>query len=269
MRPPEQAPPLARAAALGLVQGPAELLPVSSSAHVALLARRLGLGAGDAELRKALEVAAHLGSLLALLPFERRPSRHEALTIATATAVTAAAGALLERPVERHLGGPRATAVGLLLGSLPLVGAARAGARAPRAPLAEGSVLGAAQALALWPGVSRAAMTLAAARALGRPPQAAADLSRRAGLPVLAGAVVLKGARLARSPRALPALAATAAAAALSTAAARPLARLTARRLWPWALYRCALAAALLRRPADRGRGPAPPAARMRETAGR
>ena len=73
--PPAASPPpmrRAEAVALGLLQGPAELLPISSSAHVGLLLDRLGRVAG-AE-RKELEVALHAGTALALR-LERRGSR--------------------------------------------------------------------------------------------------------------------------------------------------------------------------------------------------
>ncbi|MFI5123516.1 MAG: undecaprenyl-diphosphate phosphatase, partial [Vicinamibacteria bacterium] len=59
---------LARAAALGVVQGPTELLPVSSSAHLSLLPRLAGWGWDevDPETRKSFEVALHAGTAAAL-----------------------------------------------------------------------------------------------------------------------------------------------------------------------------------------------------------
>src|SRR5437763_11101343 len=62
-------PRLAQALALGLLQGPTELLPISSSAHVALIPWLLGWDYGelDPELRKAFEVAMHAGTAAALL----------------------------------------------------------------------------------------------------------------------------------------------------------------------------------------------------------
>ena len=59
----------AQAAALGALQGPAELLPISSSGHIALVPELLGWEYGrlDPELRKAFEVALHAGTAAALL----------------------------------------------------------------------------------------------------------------------------------------------------------------------------------------------------------
>ncbi|MGH2985797.1 MAG: undecaprenyl-diphosphate phosphatase, partial [Solirubrobacterales bacterium] len=63
-----------RAAALGAVQGPTELLPVSSSAHLSLIPwlRRWDWQAADPEARKSFEVALHAGTAAALLLGQRR-----------------------------------------------------------------------------------------------------------------------------------------------------------------------------------------------------
>jgi undecaprenyl-diphosphatase len=63
--------PLRHALLLGLVQGPTEVLPVSSSAHIALLPRLAGWSDGelDAESRNSLEVALHAGAAAALLAY--------------------------------------------------------------------------------------------------------------------------------------------------------------------------------------------------------
>ncbi len=64
-------PLLRHALVLGLVQGPTEVLPVSSSAHIALIPRLAGWphAHGDAELRNSLEVALHTGTAAALLAY--------------------------------------------------------------------------------------------------------------------------------------------------------------------------------------------------------
>ncbi len=66
--------PARRAAALGIVQGPAELLPVSSSAHIVLLPWLAGWDWErlDPEVRKSFEVALHAGAAAALLLGQRR-----------------------------------------------------------------------------------------------------------------------------------------------------------------------------------------------------
>src|SRR5713101_5987507 len=63
-----------RAIALGLIQGPAELLPVSSSAHLTLVPKLAGWDWErlDPEMRKSFEVALHAGAAAALLIGQRR-----------------------------------------------------------------------------------------------------------------------------------------------------------------------------------------------------
>ena len=236
---------------LGLLQGPAELLPISSSAHVGLLlqCRHASL---QGAARKEIEVALHAGTAL-VLAMDRRSFRWRFL--AAATMPPALAGLLFERVVEERLGAPPMVAAGLLAGAAAMVIADRTAARRTEPTLVDGLVLGAAQALALIPGVSRSGATRAAARARGFGRADAAELSREVALPVLAGATALKGARLvARRPPAatLRALGAGAGAAALSSwVALRTEPRAP---LWVWAAYRTALAVAILAVWHDRSR---------------
>src|SRR4051794_2191749 len=210
---------LADAVAAGLLQGPAELLPVSSSAHVGLLLDRWGVAGAE---RKEAEVALHAGTALALALLDRRRLRWGLLIAATAP--PALAGLAFERPIETRLGTPRTIAAGLVAGSVAMVLADRAPERrtVEQAGVADGAWLGAAQALALIPGVSRSGATRAAARLRRFTRRDGAELSREVALPVLAGATALKGARLIarRPPReTVVTLALGAGAAAASTAA--------------------------------------------------
>lgn len=242
---------VAQAVALGALHGPAELLPVSSSAHVALVPGLLGWPRPAPELEKAFEVMLHAGTLGALAVLVPWPSLPLAVL---ATAPGAVVGLALEKPIERRLGGPKATAAGLVVGSLAMVAAdrrapAEGGREVSDATVGDALALGAAQACALWPGVSRLGLTLAAARARGFSRDASFALARSAGLPVVAGATMLKGLRLAQSPPP-PAVrrtfAAGMAAAFASTLAAAPLRRVTA--VAPWAAERVVLAALAVRR---------------------
>jgi undecaprenyl-diphosphatase len=122
--------------------------------------------------------------------------------------------------------------------------------RREAAGLADALALGAAQALALFPGVSRNGATLTAARLRGFARADANALSRHVALPIIAGATVLKARRLARSglpAGARPAFAAGIAASFAATLASRRLVN-DDRRLAPCAAYRAALAAVVLRR---------------------
>jgi undecaprenyl-diphosphatase len=231
------------AALAGLLQGPAELLPVSSSAHVGLLLRRWGVEGAE---RKEAEVALHAGTAVALALLGRRRPRWGLLIASTAP--PALAGFAFERSIEERLGGPRSIAAGLVAGSVAMALADRVPARRTEAGTVDGLWLGVAQALALVPGVSRSGATRAAARARGFGREDSAELSRAVALPVLLGAATLKGARLAarRPPRRTVAgLGVGAAAAAASTAAALRLERGSAP-LTVFAAYRTAVAILLL-----------------------
>lgn len=255
--------PAARAVALGLVQGPAELLPVSSSAHIVLLPWLAGWEWEelDPELRKSFEVALHAGAAAALLIGQRRliaeelrqfDGRRVAL-LGLSFLPAAVVGYTLERPIERHLGGPRATAYGLLAGAAAMLIADRRPQRRGRgeATASDGLALGLAQAAALAPGVSRNGVTLAAARWRRFSRDQANLLSRTIALPIIVGATALKGTRLARrgvSPSLRRSLAVGVAASFASTLASQRLIRLVERdrALWPYAAYRAGLAAVVL-----------------------
>jgi len=269
MRPAEGALPLRHAVALGLLQGPAELLPVSSSGHTALMPWLAGWPyAGlDRELRKSFEVVLHAGAGVALAIDMRRELLRQAarmdgrraLVLALSLAPPALAGYALRAPIERRLGGPRSIAAGLVAGAVAM---ALADARAPAADARgcedararDGLALGLAQACALIPGVSRSGATLTAARARGFGRGAAAALSWRVALPVIVGASALEGGRLATRgvPRdARAAFTAGGGAAFLSTLASARLLRRSGhmeRSLLPYALYRCVLAALVMTR---------------------
>ncbi|MGH2856196.1 MAG: undecaprenyl-diphosphate phosphatase [Solirubrobacteraceae bacterium] len=254
-----------RALALGALHGPAELLPISSSGHVALAPWLLGwdLDAIDGELRKAFEVALHGATALALLIALRSEVVEAVRELDSARLAFAAlsllppavAGVALERPIERRLGTPATIAAGLACGAVAMALADRAPqARSARdvTPL-DGAWLGLAQACALVPGVSRNGATLAAARMRRFTREDANRLSRHAALPVIAGATALKGLRLARRGLPAPGAVAIAAGAAASFGSTLGATRLIAqverdRSLLPYAAYRLALAGAVWRR---------------------
>ena len=255
--------PTRRAIALGIVQGPAELLPVSSSAHIVLLPWLAGWDWEriDPELRKSLEVALHTGAAAALLIGQRRVILEElgqldgarVLFLGLSFLPAAIVGYTLERPIERRLGGPRATAYGLLGGAAAMLLADTRPQRRGRgdATPADGLALGLAQAAALAPGVSRNGVTLAAARWRRFSRGQANLLSRTIALPIIVGATALKGTRMARrgtTPELRRTLALGIGASFVSTLASQRLIRLVERdrALWPYAAYRAVLAAAVL-----------------------
>jgi undecaprenyl-diphosphatase len=265
MRRSESSPPLGQALALGALHGPAELLPISSSGHIALVPWLFGWRYQelDDELRKSFEVALHAGTAAALLITLRGEVRdvlsslrpHQLSLIAISFAPAALVGYKLERPIESRLGKPATIAAGLIAGSLVMAWADRAPQRRTHddARVLDALALGFAQACALMPGVSRNGATLAAARFRGFTREDSNVLSRHSALPIIAGATLLKTVRLHRrglSPGTAVPLVAGATASFVSTLACTWLIRQVERdrSLLPYAAYRIALAAAVLQR---------------------
>jgi undecaprenyl-diphosphatase len=239
------------------LHGPAELAPVSSSAHTTLVAWRRGwrLDGLDPAARKRFELALHAGAAAAQLLARREPGTVPRGVVAVACVPPALAGALLRGPIERRLGTPATIAVALAAGGAAMAVAehARGGRARADARLADGVALGGAQALALIPGVSRSGAARAVARMRGFDSREAQALSDAIGLPITLAAVA-SSARAARGAD-RGTLALGAAAAFASTLASGALLRrvAAARSLYPFAVYRIALAAAVVRRLRENG----------------
>ena len=257
---PGRAPriPVGQAVALGLVHGPAELLPISSSAHVGAVPwlfqwsyREL-----DETQRKSFEVALHAGTAAALLLRRRGELGRQVLRpptlalIAAASLPPAVTGYALEVAIEKRFGTPATVAIALVAGSLAMALADRApqSRSIEQAGTVDALWLGAAQAVALIPGVSRHGAALSAARLRRFRRSDAYRLSDLVGLAPIIGASAL---RLSRQHGRLDAaLVAGAGASFASTLAAERLVGSWERDrpLWPFAVYRLALAGAIAAR---------------------
>ena len=163
---------LAAAAILGLVQGLTEFLPVSSTAHLILVTAALGLDPEKFGL--SFDVSLHLGTALAVLlyfagtwvglvkdVFARRWK--VPLLVIVGTVPAAVGGVLFESTISTALRSPLWIVVGLVIGSAIFVVAERV-ARQQRAigelSLVDALIMGAAQAVALLPGISRSGITI-------------------------------------------------------------------------------------------------------------
>jgi undecaprenyl-diphosphatase len=257
----------AQATALGALHGPAELLPISSSAHVTLLPWLLGWDYWqlDGQLRKTFEVALHAGTAAALV-IAMRDEEVQVLRrprLASLIALSAVPGALvgyaLQDPIERRLGSPPTIAAALASGSVAMAWADRTPQERTiaDADVRDALYLGFAQALALIPGISRGGATRAAARLRRLTSSDSSQLSRLVALPVIGGASALKGVGLRR--RGLPvgmraAFALGAAASFASTLVSLRLIRRLERQgsLTPFVVYRLVAAAVVLRLSAKR-----------------
>lgn len=203
-----------QAIVLGLVQGATEFAPVSSSGHLILVPWIFGwVLIGDADVKKAFDVALHVGTLIgALIYFRHEVARYAAAwfrsigarrvataderiawALALGTIPGAIVGATFEDVIQERLGAPWLIAVMLVAFGVLLVVVDRR-SRSARSydtirPI-DGLLLGTAQALALQPGVSRSGVTITAARAMGLDRESAARFSFLMATPVTAAAAI-------------------------------------------------------------------------------
>jgi len=196
---------------MGIVQGLTEFLPISSSGHLIIVPALLGWD--DPFIGSlAFSVMLHLGTLLALLVFFRAdwlrlipawfgslrdrsvgadPDRRLAWLLAISTIPAVIAGLLLNDLIETGFREVRLVAVTLVIGAAILWLAERVGTRTrgigdltPAGALG----IGAAQALALVPGISRSGISISAGLFAGLDRESAARFSFLMATPSTAGA---------------------------------------------------------------------------------
>jgi undecaprenyl-diphosphatase len=200
-----------QAIVLGVLQGLAEFLPISSSAHLSLAPVLFGWK--DPGL--AFDVALHLGTLAAVLWYFRRDwaaltraafsivgrravttdEERRVVFLIVATIPGAIGGLLLEDLAETVFRAPALTAVMLIVAGIILWAADRFASH--DRPLGSMRVLdalliGLAQVCALVPGVSRSGSTMIAGRLLRFDRPSAAVFSFLMSMPITAAAAVLK-----------------------------------------------------------------------------
>ena len=199
------------AVVLGVVEGLTEFLPISSTGHLIVAQRLLGLPAGEAANTFAIGI--QMGAITAILvlywrrlwhalrtiarPERGRPNLLWQIAIAAVPAVVL--GLLFDDWIDAHLFSARVVGVTLVAGGVILLWLERwlSGRPARFAELGEMPYrtalwIGVWQCLALVPGTSRAGATIGGALVLGTSRTAAAEFSFLVGLPILYGASLYK-----------------------------------------------------------------------------
>jgi undecaprenyl-diphosphatase len=194
---------------LGLVEGLTEYLPVSSTGHLLIAQRWLGIESSPAANAYAIVIQA--GAILAVLGLYRQRvgqvalgllGRHTSgkrllLALVVAFVPAALIGFLLDDPIERLLFGPWPVVAAWAAGGVLLLALGQRiqsqGGQAleellPRAAL----WIGLAQCAALWPGVSRSMATILGGVAVGLSLSAAVEFSFLLGLLTLGAATAYK-----------------------------------------------------------------------------
>jgi undecaprenyl-diphosphatase len=204
---------------MGIVQGLTEFLPVSSSGHLIIVPWVFGWD--DAFITSlAFSVMLHLGTLIALLIYFRAdwlrlipaglatirdrsfrddPDRRLAWLLVAATVPAAVVGFLFSDFFETQVRQIGLVAITLVIGGIILWVADRVGGRTKGVedvtfPVATG--IGAAQALALIPGISRSGISISAGRFAGLDREAAARFAFLMATPITAGAIIFEGRKL-------------------------------------------------------------------------
>ncbi|MEP3478321.1 MAG: undecaprenyl-diphosphate phosphatase [Fuerstiella sp.] len=188
---------------LGVVQGIAEFLPISSSGHLVIsdaLLRQLN-GGEMPEARATMNIALHFGTLVSILIvyFDslwklRSDFRTQALVI-VATIPVGIIGLLLKGFVDEHFQSPMVAGCALLVTAGFLwVGQKLQASEQATEKLTFGGALavGIFQAVAIVPGISRSGSTIAAGLACGLKREAAARFSFLIAIPAIGGASVLE-----------------------------------------------------------------------------
>jgi len=208
-----------QALVMGIVQGLTEFLPVSSSGHLIIVPWLFGWD--DAFINSlAFSVMLHLGTLVALLIYFRHdwlrlipaglaairdrslkgdPDRKLAWLLVAATIPAAIVGALFSDVFETQVREIGLVAVTLVIGGVILWVADHVGRQTKTVddvtlPLAVG--IGAAQTIALIPGISRSGISISAGRFAGLDRESAARFAFLMATPITAGAIVFEARKL-------------------------------------------------------------------------
>jgi undecaprenyl-diphosphatase len=202
---------LVQAIVLGIVQGLTEFLPISSSGHLIVIPALLGWEDPFIE-SLAFSVMLHVATLAALLIYFARdwvrlvpagiaalrdrsfngdPDRRLAWLLAATTIPAVIVGVALNDLIETVFREPRLVAMTLVAGAIILWLADRVGSRSraiEQLTFRSALGIGAAQALALIPGVSRSGISISAGLFAGLDREAAARFAFLMATPITAGA---------------------------------------------------------------------------------
>jgi undecaprenyl-diphosphatase len=194
---------------LGLVEGITEYLPVSSSAHLLVTQRLLGIPTDEAS--NAYAICIQAGAIAAVLGLYRQrvtrviggvvgrdpAGRNLALQLVVAFLPAAVIGKLFDDTIERVLFGVWPIVTAWAVGGVLLLVFSGRKHDSPRRPLEALSLthafwIGLAQCLAMWPGTSRSLVTIVAGLLVGLSMTAALEFAFLLGVLTLGAATAYK-----------------------------------------------------------------------------
>jgi len=197
------------AAILGVVEGITEYLPISSTGHLILVSRLLGLKGEGAD---AFDVVIQLGAILAVVVQYRRllwlratglaTMKKESVSLVVALLLgfvpTGVAGLLLRKKIKALLFGPGPVALALIAGGVLMIVVELALSRRTKKPLdglehvtpLRAFLIGIGQCFSMWPGSSRSMCTIVTGQLTGLSTATSAEFSFLLGLPTLGAATI-------------------------------------------------------------------------------
>lgn len=194
---------------LGLVEGLTEYLPVSSTGHLLVAQRLLGIEAGEAANAYAIVIQA--GAIAAVLGLYRRrvaqialgltgrdrDGKKIAMALGVAFVPAATLGLLAGDAIESYLFGPWPVAAAWAAGGFLLLAIGhrfrgKKGFAVEEVTLRAALIIGVAQCAALWPGVSRSLATILGGLGAGLSLVASVEFSFLLGLITLGAATAYK-----------------------------------------------------------------------------
>lgn len=190
-----------QAIVLGIVQGLTEFLPVSSSGHLVLFQKLLGVKA-EADSIMTLYAALHLATLFSVVflywkkiiemikrPFSKLPMQIVVATVPAIVLTFLFKDFIDNTYVNSALLGPGFIFTGLAIVLAEKIANGRKGLKELKTT--DSLMIGAAQGIALLPSVSRSGMTITTALALGMEKSFAADFSFLLSIPPILGGALL------------------------------------------------------------------------------
>lgn len=196
---------------LGIVEGITEFLPVSSTGHLLVTQRLLGIP--ESAAANSFAIVIQIGAILAVLRIygdrlsqvwaglrgENPSGKRLLVALLVAFLPAAVVGLLLDDHIERYLFGPKPIVVAWIVGGFVILwwskthgikgGGVELSALHWRAALAIGLI----QCIAMWPGTSRSFMTILGGVAVGLSLSAAVEFSFLLGVVTLGAASCYSG----------------------------------------------------------------------------
>lgn len=185
---------------LGIIQGLAEFIPVSSSGHLVVFQRVFGIENHD----RLFDIIVHLGTLVPVLfvfrkdimELIRRPFQKMTYLIIIATLPAVGAAVFFGDFIDKLFEGGLFLAFGFIVTGLVLIYADSASAKAYKKEknigYVDALVVGIAQAVAIAPGISRSGATISASLGRKITKEAAAKFSFLMSIPAILGGLVLE-----------------------------------------------------------------------------